>query len=333
MDKRFYRLDANSALVQKLKASDWWMRLAGSLNCEKDVNVQVRGSYLNVYYKMNNLLKIELGRDGELLCSAHYKFLPLIKKSINPHHPSGKTRRGEKEQENCYVAMSLEKSCLNLPASEDSQYEYEVIDKDLLSPLNLKLLKEQMSKYATEEKEYQSKFIDKNKNTILDAELAFNERQQRNLLSEGEEKVKTERTRIDLLNYDKNLKQMVAIELKMVLDKRLYDGEIKKQLKKYSSFLKKKTPDLQLAYQNVRDVKGKLGLLAHGSLLPNIDFSKLEIAPKPLLVVVCYERDVIEALKGKIMEAVKDCALGVYFFRSVGDLNLVPRTRGYKIIF
>ena len=333
MEKRFYRMSPDDLLIRKLKNSSWWRDFAPLLKQDKDINVQVRGRYLSIYYKMNSIFKIQLDEHEQVSCVIHYKFVPLIKKSINLKHKLGIVRRSgvKKPQENCYVSLTLNGDSLSLPI--DSQYEYEVIDKGLLEPGNFKLLKDQIAKYASEEKSYQSMFISKNAATILDAEVAFNEREQKILQNGEDQPAKLERTRIDLLNYDKNRKEIIAIELKMILDKRLHNGEIDCQLKRYISFLKKKEMDLRKAYENVRDVKLDLGLLSSDSLLSSVNFKEIKIVSKPLLVVVCYERALIENFRNQILKAVKDSALGVFFFGSVGDLNLPLKKDNNKVLF
>ncbi len=142
------------------------------------------------------------------------------------------------------------------------------------------------------------------------------------------------RTRIDLLNYDKNSKKIVAIELKMLLDKRLYDGEIKTQLKNYISFLNRNENAIKQAYENAKEVKIALGLISNNSMLAQIDYNNIKIEQKPLLVVGCYGQKLIDKFKDEITNEVKDCALGVFFFGSTGgDLNLPIKRDKNKIIF
>jgi hypothetical protein len=86
-----------------------------------------------------------------------------------------------------------------------------------------------MSTYAGEEKQIQSRLVEKNKDTLLDAEIAFSDHEDLTNSEDGN-------TRIDLANYDKNRDVIVFVELKQIFDARLYSGEINGQIAKYVAF-------------------------------------------------------------------------------------------------
>lgn len=316
MVKSFCRMNINNPLVKELKAASWWEHIR-SLNSEPDINIQVRPSHINVYYKMNNLLRISLGRKDQIQCFLHYKFIPLIGKKI--------------KRNNSYIALIPKDDQLDVPESSD-KFKYDLITKGILNKDNLKILKEQILAYVNEEKDYQSRLIFENQNTIIDVEVAFNETDEEAIAQEGKQ-INSERTRIDLLNYDKNIKKIIAVELKTIFDNRLYNGEIGVQLAKYSSFLAKKEKDIRQAYADVIQVKIALGLLEVDSELAKVNFSDVEIEKKPLLVVICYSQVLIDTFKDKILEAVKNSSRGVFFFGKTGDLNIPKRRSKNKIIF
>lgn len=315
MSKKFYRMSVESQLVKKLIKSSWWESIREILTSDKDINIQVRGKYLNVYYKMNNLLNISLDNKNDIKCSLHYKFIPIIKK----------------KSKSSYVTMILRDNRLNIPRPSD-QYQYDIIQEDIFRKDNLDILKEQIDNYVSEEKDYQSRLIYKNKSSIIDAEVAFNDDFDNEILSKREQS-ENMRTRIDLLNFDRNRKQIIAIELKVIFDKRLYSGEIQEQLAKYTTFLGRKKRDIQEAYENVKQVKVALGLMSNKSELVEVNFYNAEIAEKPILVVVCYNQNLIDIFKENIKKTVEGYALGVFFFGATGDLNVPVKKDTNKVIF
>ena len=144
---------------------------------------------------------------------------------------------------------------------------------------------------------------------------------------------KKQRTRIDLLNYDKRNKKIVAVELKMVENKELFNGSIQKQLEKYTLFLTNHEEEIKAAYESSTKTKIALGLLPKDSVLWNADFKNVKIVKKPLLVVVCHSQKGINEVREKIIKAVEDHALGVFFFGKTGDLNIPPKKCRNKSIF
>src|SRR5260370_34144424 len=74
--KGFKRLEPNDPLVKELAPGNypWWDTLVKRSHTDKKISIQVRGSYLNVYSTMGNLLKVEMS-GGKLVCKTHYKYL------------------------------------------------------------------------------------------------------------------------------------------------------------------------------------------------------------------------------------------------------------------
>lgn len=163
----------------------------------------------------------------------------------------------------------------------------------------------------------------------MDAEIAFNEKGEKDFPGEK----KKQRTRIDLLNYDKRNKKIVAVELKMVENKELYNGSIQKQLEKYTLFLTNHEEEIKTAYENSTKTKIALRLLPKDSVLWNADFKDVEIVKKPLLVVVCHSQKGINEARERIIKAVKEYALGIFFFGKRGDLNIPSKKYKNKSIF
>jgi len=304
-------MNSSAALVEKLAKSPWWDGVLKIIESDHDMNVQIRGNYLNIYYKMNNALKIVLKNRDAVACQTHYKFNPFAGR-----------RRGLK---NNYITLIVQDGYLVGPRS-NNRYQYTI---DIFSKNNLRLLKRKIRPFVGNEKSYQSQLVYDNRKTILDAEIAFNEKGEKDFPGEK----KKQRTRIDLLNYDKRNKKIVAVELKMVENKELYNGSIQKQLEKYTLFLTNHEEKIKTAYEDSTKTKMALGLLPKDSVLWNADFKNVEIVKKPLLVVVCHSQKGINEVKEKIIKAVEDHALGVFFFGKTGDLNIPSKKCRNKTIF
>jgi hypothetical protein len=130
-------------------------------------------------------------------------------------------------------------------------------------------------------------------------------------------------TQIDLMHYDKSLNKIVAVEVKLIGDPRLYSDEIIKQLQRYHKFMKNNTANIADAYLNVIRVKKVLGLLEDGTL-DKLENRNLEVENRILLCIIGYNQVMIDIFKEKrLKEIVKsDIILGVYFFgKNCGDLN------------
>jgi len=139
----------DSRYIEVLNTSSWWKQLVDIVNNNQNYNIQLRNNYLNVYYKMNSLFKIDFNSKS-LLITMHYKFIPIIK-----IQPKGKE----------YINVNITDEKLLL----ESHIEQDRLTEDLLS--NLKRIEKQIDMFHGNEKYYQSKLIEKNNTIILDAEV------------------------------------------------------------------------------------------------------------------------------------------------------------------
>jgi hypothetical protein len=289
----FGRLSVNHPLVEELASGKhpWWNRLVNLSHDDRDINIQVRGSYLNVYCKMGNLLKIYL-QGNKVACKVHYKYLVDAQTPYIDVYPSG------------YDLEVNQKSC-NLLSS--------ILDRKCF-----KIVKQNIATYVGEEKRIQSRLIEKNKDTILDVEIAFSDSEV--LVDSGDGN-----TRIDIANFDKNRNCLVFIELKQIFDARLYSKEINEQIQKYNVFANKHENHLIMAYNDVIQVKKKLGIIKPAAYLWDIVISKIE--HRPILAIAGYKQSIIEGMRPKILEREKDKLdttklAALYFFGNYVDLNL-----------
>lgn len=300
--KQFVHLTATHPLVEELKSGkhEWWTKLVNHSHKDPDISIQVRGDYLSVYSQMGSLLTIRL-RKKQVVCSIHYKY--LIASPRNEYvdvKPSGKD-----------LAVSLE-SCKLVTS--------------ILEEKNFKRIKLNIARLAGEEKRIQSKLVEKNHKTMLDAEIAF---AASGTLTDPEEDDTpgSDNTRIDLMNYDKNRKALVFIELKQIFDSRLYSNsknikEVNGQIAKYKVFAENHAAELVKTYNDVIEVKRDLGLLPSDSTLKTVKIECVE--PKPILAIAAYNQDIIDALRGKVEKDLNtDNLSALYFFGSSPiDLNL-----------
>jgi hypothetical protein len=299
--KEFTRLKADDPLVEELATGnhEWWNTLVKRAHKDPDLNIQVRGKYLSVYCRMGNLLKIEY-KNKQVVCSLHYKYLI-----------------GDRRRE--YVDVT--------PSGKDLAVS--VLSCDLVTSIldkeNFKQIKSNIAALAGEEKCIQSKLVNHNRRTLLDAEIAFNES---GAMIDAEEDKPSggNKTRIDLVNFDKKCKSLVFIELKQVFDERLYSNskgfkEVNDQIAKYIAFAKKHEGKLIEAYNDVIAVKKKLQLLPSDSVLWSAKIERIEL--KPILAVAAYKQVIIDAMKALVKENLKEDNLaGLYIFGETVDLNL-----------
>jgi hypothetical protein len=293
-ERVFGRLSVNHPLVEELALGNhpWWNRLVKLSHDDRDINIQVRGSYINVYCKMGNLLKIYM-QGKRVACKVHYKYLVgAYTPEYTEVYPSGND-----------IAVT-QKSCDLVRSILDEKY-FDIVKQNIFI-------------YAGEEKRIQSRLVRKNKETILDVEIAFSDAEV--LADSGDGN-----TRIDFANYDKNRKSLVFIELKQILDARLYSSEINKQIQKYSAFAKKYEKQLMAAYNDVIQVKKKLGIIKPTSKLSDVVISKIEY--KPILAIAGYNQNLIDGMRSRILDREKDKLdtsklSALYFFGTDADLNL-----------
>ena len=316
--KKFVHLTAIHPLVEELKSGkhEWWTKLVNHSHKDPDINIQVRGNYLSVYSQMGSLLTIRLEKK-QVVCSIHYKYL------IAPRH-------------SVYVDV--------IPSGKDIPVSLPPCDliPSILEEKNFNRIKLNIARLAGEEKSIQSKLVEKNRNTLLDVEIAFTESGTLTDPEEGEAsssgKTKSRSTRIDLVNYDKNLNKLVFIELKQIFDGRLYSDskgrkEVNQQIENYKFFAKNHAEELIKTYNNVIEVKRELGLLPKGSPLWSAKIERVE--PKPILAIAAYNQDIIDAMKGKVKKDLNtDNLAALYFFGSSPiDLNLARKKDKNKELF
>jgi len=292
-EKKFGRLTVKHPLVKELASGrhPWWNRLVEISRTDRDINIQVRGTYLNVYCKMGNLLKIYL-QGKKVACKVHYKYL------VGAHTPE-------------YVEA--------FPTGRDIAVSQKSCDmvSSILDDTNFRIVKQNISTYAGEEKRIQSRLVEKNKATILDVEVAFSDSE---VLADSEDG----NTRIDIANLDKNRLCLVFVELKQIFDSRLYSSEMNEQIRRYVGFAKKHEPHLLDAYRNVLKVKRELGVISDGDYLASADIQRVE--HKPILAIAGYNQALINGMKDRIVRGSpsleKSNLAGLYFFGTEADLNL-----------
>ena len=317
MAKQFAHLTATHPLVKELKSGDheWWNTLVEASRKNPEINIQVRGDYLSVYYRMGSLMEIRL-ENKQVTCRTHYKYLIASRKDeYVVVKPSGKD-------------LTVSEPSCNLVTS-------------ILEKANFDRIKLNIARLAGEEKSIQSKLVKRNRNTLLDVEIAFSESgtmmnpEEDNV--SGSRKSKSRSTRIDLVNYDTNRKALVFIELKQIFDGRLYSDskgrkEVNKQIEKYKLFAHSHSEELIKTYTHVIEVKKELGLLPKGSALWAAKIEGVE--PKPILAVAAYKQDIINARRGKVEEDLDTGNLAaLYFFGPPIDLSLSRRKDKNKKIF
>jgi len=297
-DKGFTRLGEDHPLVDRLLTEAWWQEIVEISHADPDINIQLRSNSVNIYSKMGNLLRISL-QENKVCCEIHYKYLitdvkPLYVKIV----PSG----GK--------LLVLDKN--TCPNIEDVLKDFKTIKKNIAI-------------YAGEEKAIQSRLVEKNKETIIDVEVAFSG-------NTGPDGDGGDNARIDLVNFDKNLRKIIFVELKQAFDSRLYNGEINKQIEKYYDFALKHEGQIIEAYQNAITTKKKLGIIKASSFLADVKIEAIE--PRPILAVAGFNQNVIDGLSRKIRCNLHTKYLaGFYFFGSNVDLNLWKREQKNKKIF
>lgn len=294
-EKKFGKLTVEHPLVKELASGNhpWWARLVQLSRTDRDINIQVRGTYLNVYCKMGNLLKVYMN-GTDVACKVHYKYLVGT-------HPTEYIEVFPKGND-----IPLEETCKMVPS--------------ILDDTNFRIVKQNISTYAGEEKKIQSRLVEKNKATILDVEIAFSDSE---VLADSEDG----NTRIDIANLDKNQHCVVFVELKQIFDPRLYSAEMNEQIRKYTRFAERHEPQLLDAYRNVLKVKRALGVISDGDYLASAEIQRVE--HKPILAIAGYNQALIHGMKKRIVSGSKGCPpldtsnlSGLYFFGTDTDLNL-----------
>jgi hypothetical protein len=300
--KQFVHLTVDHPLVKTLTSGEhkWWTKLVDLSLKDPDINIQVRGNYLSVYSRMGSLLTVRLNQKKQIVCSIHFKYL-IASPSCEYVDciPSGKD-----------IPVSLPSCDLVTSILEDK---------------NFKRIKSNIARLAGEEKNIQSKLVEKNRNTLLDVEIAFTDS---GILNDPEEEnaPSSVSTRIDLVNYDKNRNALVFVELKQIFDGRLYSDskhhkDINDQIAKYGVFAKNHEAEIINTYNDVIEVKRALRLLPKDSVLWSAKIERVE--PKPILAIAAYNQDIINVRRELVEKDLnKDNLVALYFFGAAIDLNL-----------
>jgi hypothetical protein len=318
MAKQFTHLTATHPLVVELKSGkhEWWNTLVERSHTDPKINIQVRGDYLSVYWRMGSLLTIRLEKK-DVVCKIHYKYLIASQPSEHVDvDPSSKV-------------LAVNQRSISLVNS-------------ILDEKDFKRIKLNIARLAGEEKSIQSQLVEKNRNTLLDVEIAFTESgiliddpENENASDSG--KTRSSSTRIDLVNYDKNRNALVFIELKQIFDGRLYSDskgrkEVNKQIKKYKAFAQDHTAEIIKTYNEVIEVKKELGLLPKGSALWSAKIERVE--PKPILAIAAYNQDIINVRRELVEKDLNTKDLtALYFFGPPIDLNLTGKKHKNKELF
>jgi hypothetical protein len=311
--KQFTHLTATHPLVEELNSGkhEWWAKLVNHSHKDPDINIQVRGDYLSVYSRMGSLLTVRLNEKKQIVCSIHYKYL---------------------------IASPRCEYVDAIPSGEDLTVSLPSCDlvTSILDEKNFKRIKQNIARIAGEEKSIQSKLVEKNRNTLLDVEIAFSE--SGTLIDPEEEEASSSRkTRIDLVNYDKNHNALVFIELKHIFDGRLYSDskgrkEINDQIAKYKVFAQNHEAEIIKTYNDVIEVKRVLGLLPNDSALKSAIIESVE--PRPILAIAAYNQDIIDVRRKLVEKDLNsDNLAALYFFGSAIDLNLPLKKDKNKELF
>ena len=295
--KEFTKLKEDHPLVDLLLAEPWWKKVVDLSHSDRDINIQLRSDSINVYSKMGNLLRISLP-GKKICCEIHYKYL------ISP-------------KDQAYVKILPENGQLKVNGNVCPNVE------DILDSQNLKAIKQNIATYAGEEKAIQSRLVEKNKDTIIDVEVTFSGNNQK----ETDEGVNS---RIDIINFDKKHRKLVFVELKQAFDKRLFNGDVNKQIERYSYIARKNEKKIIEVYNDAIATKKKLGIINESSFLTDVTIEGLE--PKPILAIAAYNQYVIDGLSKEIEgKLVKTNLSGLFFFGENVDLNLQNSSKNKEL--
>ena len=179
-------------------------------------------------------------------------------------------------------------------------------------------IKSNMKKHfpSDSEKGYQAKLRTK-KPYFLDTEFAFNDK---------------DNSRCDLIWVDKSNKNFLVVELKLPNNKELFDGSIKNQIKKYKDLISNHKNELEKYFRSLFECKREIGILSKELNLIE-DINEYTMADKPLLVVGDCNQEWINQNHKSINNAVKDNAVGVYYFGNPNQCNIIKKTKKNRFIF
>jgi hypothetical protein len=274
----------SNTFINKLNISEWWIELVKIVQNDKNYNIQIRNNYLNVYYKMNSLFKIDFIKNG-IVITTHYKFIPIVKEQ-----PKGKE----------YINLIDSNGKLNLL----NDMELDCFKNDFIS--NIKRIEKQIDMFHGDEKYYQSKLIEKNIDIILDAET------------------QSDFGRIDLMALINNeivaieLKRLFDDRLhdSIKMDKQLGNyAEFMTINKDNIKQAYKNTIDSKIALKLI-DSKSKL----YNIDWDNITIAEKPILAI-VADVSCKKQDVINLYKKTFFERFKNNTYAVYMFGDVADMT------------
>jgi hypothetical protein len=274
----------SNTFINKLNISEWWIELVKIVQNDKNYNIQIRNNYLNVYYKMNSLFKIDFIKNG-IVITTHYKFIPIVKEQ-----PKGKE----------YINLIDSNGKLNLL----NDMELDCFKNDFIS--NIKRIEKQIDMFHGNEKYYQSKLIEKNIDIILDAET------------------QSDFGRIDLMALINNeivaieLKRLFDDRLhdSIKMDKQLGNyAEFMTINKDNIKQAYKNTIDSKIALKLI-DSKSKL----YNIDWDNITIAEKPILAI-VADVSCKKQDVINLYKKTFFERFKNNTYAVYMFGDVADMT------------
>jgi hypothetical protein len=260
-----FRRDLSPETVAALLNSPLWQNLIA----DRELQPEIRGGHVTVYYYGGALLGELRLRDGVLVASVQPKYVPVSSVA------SANLRLTDTPAKGLQFEVAV-------PALPPGQGEPEV----------LRLYKERMVQVRMKEDPEDwivQAILTDSRNAVVDQQIAFAE--------SG-----SDRDRIDLCYFDDPWKTLVFVEVKRRNDHRLVsDGgrpEVLDQLENYGRRLRDNQVDLLDAYKRVVVLKRELGLGPRlDSVPPDGPGDLLE---KPLLVIWgCSDADIPRIKEGK----------------------------------
>lgn len=266
-------LDPKHALFEQLKFNPpvWW----NILKQDPELYVEIRKyNVVEVYYQGGTLAKLVFDKKtNQIKPTAHPKYLGHCDVNDKRYYKNNNTH------------TPIYQDCSKCLAGKIEDMKQNIRDCYTEKHNNIE---------NVSEKKIQGLLIINNRDKYLDSEFSHR-------LYEGE---RTE-VRIDLVKIENN--QIVFEELKKINDYRLHTTkdsgpEILQQMSEYDAFISKNQIALRNYYMNLIDIKKSLELP-----LPNInDISKLELNPKPVLVIADnYDYVKMNPQRAERIEAIK----------------------------
>ena len=195
-----------------------------------------------------------------------------------------------------------------------------------LMPLNafnentLKRIKANISAHysAMSEKGTQARLV-LNPGKFLDTEFAY--------------RINNVSIRIDLTWLDFQNKKIQFVELKTMLDNRLMNEKINKQLSDYHEFARTYNSETVEYYNKIFELKKRLNILPE-KLNGVSSISDFKLETKPLLIVGNCSQKWIDSKAPKVNSRIKDVAVGAYYFgKSISSCDILSKNRKNRFIF